>query len=136
MNTGKTKASFDSVALAASSGHSGQRRETGRDGKKSQPQELFCRYCKKENHVIEDCFNLKNKRKNEAGGRSFAGSNDTNGTDAVLPAGGGSSQSPTSPSSDNRNNQEGQPIWFTYEEIHRLRSLLQQQPSNTVSQFP
>ncbi|CAL1389718.1 unnamed protein product [Linum trigynum] len=107
MNTGKTKATAESIALAALSGQSGQRRETGKDGKKSQ--KLFCRYCKKDNHLIEDCFKLKNKRKNESGGRSFAGSIDTNGNDGVVSSG-GSSQSPSSSISENRTSQEGQSI--------------------------
>ncbi|CAN1189995.1 Retrovirus-related Pol polyprotein from transposon TNT 1-94 [Linum perenne] len=36
-----------------------------------QKKELFCRYCKKDNHMIEDCLRLKWKRKNE---RNNAGS--------------------------------------------------------------
>ncbi|CAL1404860.1 unnamed protein product [Linum trigynum] len=128
MNTGKGKSTQDSIALAAATGNLNQRREdkrdAGREGKKGQ--ELFCRYCKKDNHVIEDCYRLKNKRKLEGGNRNFAGSVEVNSGDGNNSAG-SNTQSPTSPVSENRNSQEGQSIWFTSDEISKLRNLLQHQ---------
>ena len=35
----------------------------GRDRSKSRGKDKFCRYCKKNNHVIDDCWKLQNKEK-------------------------------------------------------------------------
>ncbi|CAN1164293.1 hypothetical protein LINPERPRIM_LOCUS33090, partial [Linum perenne] len=35
--------------------------------------ELFCRYCKQTNHNIEDCYRMKNKRRNERNGAGPGG---------------------------------------------------------------
>ncbi|CAN1329604.1 hypothetical protein LINPERPRIM_LOCUS34712 [Linum perenne] len=50
--------SVDSVALAAAAP---QYRGKGID------ENLFCRYCKKDNHTIENCYRLKNKKARENG---------------------------------------------------------------------
>ncbi|CAN1254135.1 Retrovirus-related Pol polyprotein from transposon RE2 [Linum perenne] len=65
---GSVVRSIDSVALATNF----QNR-----GKDVNVKGLFGRYCKKENHTIEDCYRLKNKKAREASGSSsrsgFAG---------------------------------------------------------------
>ncbi|CAN1192604.1 Retrovirus-related Pol polyprotein from transposon TNT 1-94 [Linum perenne] len=65
---GSVVRSVESVALATNF----QNR-----GKEVVTKGLFCRYCKKDNHMIEDCYRLKNKKAKEAtagGSRSgFAG---------------------------------------------------------------
>ncbi|CAN1150025.1 hypothetical protein LINPERHAP2_LOCUS17333 [Linum perenne] len=58
---GPVNRSVDSIALAASF----QNR-----GKDPYSKGLFCRYCKKDNHSIEDCYRLKNKKAREASGGS------------------------------------------------------------------
>ncbi|CAN1140144.1 Retrovirus-related Pol polyprotein from transposon TNT 1-94 [Linum perenne] len=79
----KKAAGVESVALASTgSPHQGRASYQGRDFKNGQSSTgsgnseekpaLFCRYCKRENHNIEDCYRLKNKRRNEANGnRNF-----------------------------------------------------------------
>ncbi|CAL1353727.1 unnamed protein product [Linum trigynum] len=41
-------------------------------GKKNAKVCLFCRYCKKDNHVIADCYKLKRKNKEQGGISGFA----------------------------------------------------------------
>ncbi|CAN1146609.1 Retrovirus-related Pol polyprotein from transposon TNT 1-94 [Linum perenne] len=98
---------------------------------------LFCRYCKKDNHVIENCYRLKNKKARETAGSStsrdngFAGLTvfDTNALDdSVMP------QS-IAPTESGRPSTGGQvsmaPMFFSPEEITRLRLLLQQSVAST-----
>ncbi|CAN1138586.1 hypothetical protein LINPERHAP2_LOCUS10780, partial [Linum perenne] len=86
----KETKNVETVALAAPTGASRDNRFRNNYPNQSQTygmeqkKELFCRYCKKDNHVIEDCLRLKYKRKNErntynpgSSGHNFAGSSMT-----------------------------------------------------------
>ncbi|CAN0862338.1 hypothetical protein LINGRAHAP2_LOCUS8445 [Linum grandiflorum] len=72
MKGAAVSSNVESIALAA--GY-----QSGR-GKAASASTLFCRYCKKDNHTIDDCLKLKNKKTRMAGqsnwssNSSFAGS--------------------------------------------------------------
>ncbi|CAN1299601.1 hypothetical protein LINPERPRIM_LOCUS24263 [Linum perenne] len=117
---GAVPRSVDSVALAAAAS---QYRGKGSDDG------LFCRYCKKDNHTIENCYRLKNKKARENGTLKpgvtrFAGS--------VIEEGGTSgdhSASDIRSISDDRSGIVN--MTLSSAEFARLRALLQQptQPS-------
>ncbi|CAL1381785.1 unnamed protein product [Linum trigynum] len=129
-NTGKSEEAIAlATALAASRTQYNQPKDKGQAD--HQPGGLFCRYCKKEGHVKEDCWKLKRKngllgnnpgRGNNAG-RGFAGSVDVN-TPEGNPSGGAGSYSPTSPVSQQ---EPRSPTFagFTVDELTRLKALLQ-----------
>ncbi|CAL1355774.1 unnamed protein product [Linum trigynum] len=121
-NTGKSEEAIAlATALVASKSQSGQGRDKFHK-EATQDTGLFCRYCKKDNHVIQECWKLKRKNK-EGGGTNFVGSVDVNAVERNGPGGGTPTYSPTSPgsSSDNQSAFSG----FTTEELNRLKALLQ-----------
>ena len=75
-----------------SSGRDKKNRDKSRS--KSKPPKMFCKYCKKDNHFIEDCLKLKakEKRKNAANGNtsnvvSAAANNSDSGDCLIVLAG-------------------------------------------------
>ncbi|CAN1335014.1 hypothetical protein LINPERPRIM_LOCUS36592 [Linum perenne] len=125
----KETKSMETVALAGTQSRDWNRdrdrkpnNSGGGDQVQGQVQGLFCRYCKKTNHNIEDCLRLKHKRLRERNGGSSGGfhraANSTYCTDESLP---------------NQANAEhnGAPRLST-EDYTRLMALLQQN-SNTAS---
>ncbi|CAL1409881.1 unnamed protein product [Linum trigynum] len=88
----------------------------GRDN--AEGERKFCRYCKKEGHLKEECYKLKNKKARMAGENSFAGAvaqSDSESKD--------SSSTVSNPSLETKSSQSSQ--WFTNEEFTKLKSLLQ-----------
>ncbi|CAL1353736.1 unnamed protein product [Linum trigynum] len=61
------QAQVDFVALLANNQAKGKGNAKGTQGT------LFCRYCKKDNHVISDCYKLKRKNKETGSSSGFAG---------------------------------------------------------------
>ncbi|CAN1347700.1 Retrovirus-related Pol polyprotein from transposon RE2 [Linum perenne] len=91
-----------------------------------QGQGLFCRYCKKTNHNIEDCLRLKHKRKMERSGNTggyYRGANS-----AHYP---GQQQSEGLPNQDNSSDHNAT-LRLSSEDCNRLMAILQQN-SSTVS---
>ena len=82
---------------------------------------LFCKYCRKDNHIIEDCLKLKNKKKREQEQKASGGyTNQSTGRFAGMVV--QDTESSNSSSSSSTPN----PGSFTPEELHQLRTLLQQ----------
>ncbi|CAL1401403.1 unnamed protein product [Linum trigynum] len=91
VNSGKSEEAIAlATALAASRTQFSQPKDKGQ-ADYGQQTGLFCRYCKKDNHVKEDCWKLKKKNGllghnphspgNPGRGRGFAGSVDVNAPD-------------------------------------------------------
>ncbi|CAN1758524.1 hypothetical protein LINPERHAP1_LOCUS6837, partial [Linum perenne] len=96
-------------------------------GGQSQEQTLFCRYCKKTSHNIEDCLKLKYKRKME---RERAGGN-TGGFRRTVNSASYTGQQ-EEPSFNQGSAEHNGTLRFSSEDCSRLMALLQQN-SNTVS---
>ncbi|CAL1378238.1 unnamed protein product [Linum trigynum] len=132
-----TRKSEEAIALAetlvASRTPPGSSRD--RQPRENQHQEgLFCHYCKKGNHVIQDCWKLKKKNR-EGGRKPFAGSVEVNTGDKGNGSSGSPSYSPTSTVSHVEANSTF--TGFTNEELFILKSLLQStstQPPSSSSQ--
>ncbi|CAN1192891.1 hypothetical protein LINPERHAP2_LOCUS41754 [Linum perenne] len=145
----KKAAGVESVALA-STGSPHQRRASyqGRDFRNSQSSigqsstssgnteekpALFYRYCKRENHNIEDCYRLKNKRRNEANGnRNFGNPRFTAAIGSEQHTGSGAGES-TNDFSQGSNNSM---VRLTAEDYTRLMALLQQKSGTASSSNP
>ncbi|CAL1378154.1 unnamed protein product [Linum trigynum] len=109
----------EGIALAAD----GSRGRDQRKGTAPSQGGLFCRYCKKDNHVKEDCWKLKakNKKMMESGHSNFAGSvsNPTGDT-----------------SSKGNSDEEGtgyKNLKLSTEDCNRLLNLLQHSPTTSPS---
>ncbi|CAL1398408.1 unnamed protein product [Linum trigynum] len=126
-----TKAGVNSLALLAQGSPSSGRpnsnsnsnpnarnpRDYTTEGKK------WCRYCKKENHTIHECYRLKNKKSREgADGTPFAGAVDVSGSD-------GSSNT----SSVATGSEPSLSSLFTPDQFEKLRTLLNGSPSPSPS---
>ncbi|CAN1266800.1 Retrovirus-related Pol polyprotein from transposon TNT 1-94 [Linum perenne] len=111
----------DSIALATGYQNKGKAIAEG---------SLFCRYCKKDNHTIENCYRLKNKKARMAGqptpSNSFAGS--VTGDQSAQGNGVMHSDSFASPVVHNGTT----PLSFSADEIARLKLILcQHSPAST-----
>ncbi|CAN1341474.1 hypothetical protein LINPERPRIM_LOCUS39179 [Linum perenne] len=88
---------------------------------------LFCRYCKRDNHNIEDCYRLKNKRRNDA--------NRNSGNPRFAAAVGGGQFAASNAGDNNNDHNQGSNssmVRLTAEDCTRLMALLQQN-SGTAS---
>ncbi|CAN1178761.1 hypothetical protein LINPERHAP2_LOCUS33840 [Linum perenne] len=90
---------------------------------------LFCRYCKKDNHMIDDCIRLKNKRAME----SVASSSTASSSPIFTGLAAGAITHPIHPTESERASTGGQSaavnISLSSDELSRLRLLLQQAES-------
>ncbi|CAN1223472.1 hypothetical protein LINGRAPRIM_LOCUS773 [Linum grandiflorum] len=117
---GSAPRTLDSVALAAG---------FHVKSKSSTDKTLFCRYCKKVNHVIEDCLKLKNKKAREGSSSSF-GSNQPRFSGCVA----GDVQSTTGgDSSNSEGGTDSAPMSMSLSssEFARLKLFLQQPASQS-----
>ncbi|CAL1413265.1 unnamed protein product [Linum trigynum] len=125
MKSAPKSSGVDSVALAVGSPQNAKHNDRDyKDGKK------FCRYCKKDNHIISECYRLKNKKTRESGGSSFAGSVETGSESDSGILGAASVQQ----DAQNRNNSIGlASLQLSNYQMDKLRILLLGSPQTSPS---
>ncbi|CAL1401537.1 unnamed protein product [Linum trigynum] len=116
------KGRVDSVALLESGQHQGITAQSGKNHRDYKPEgKKWCRYCKKEGHIILDCYRLKNKKKQE-GEHPFTGA-----CDSKLSESGGSSSAGSDVNLHNL---------LTPYQFEKLRIMLARSPSPSPPSSP
>ncbi|CAN1341510.1 Retrovirus-related Pol polyprotein from transposon RE2 [Linum perenne] len=122
---GAVPRTIDSVALAAAAS---QYRGKGPDDS------LFCRYCKKDNHTIDNCYRLKNKKARENGNGTLKTGNSGNTRFAgSIVEEGATSSDPTASDIRSYSDVHSGTVNMTLSSVEfaRLKALLQQPASSS-----